>query len=307
MNWPKTLLASLAVVCSINANAKQIALSFDDAPLAGSAFMSGTEKTANIIEQLQKAKVDDALFFVTTNNIKNEADKNRLNAYTQAGFHLAHHSHKHLSANKISAAEYLADFDQAEQLLAPFDKVLKLHRHPYLHYGKTPAKRQTIYNHLSAKGYQFGYVTVDNFDWYINSKMLTAIEQGKKVDYQKLGQLYVDILWQSIEFYDQLAQKHLNRSPKHILLLHENEVAALFIGQLATHIKNQGWEIISPEQAYQDSLALSYHPRHNHFNKQGRIASLAALKGVDKTELRHESEHAEFIDKQFEQYQVIID
>lgn len=56
-------------------SAKQIAITFDDAPLAGSAFMSGSSKTQKIIGHLTEAKVPDALFFVTTGNIKNDQDK----------------------------------------------------------------------------------------------------------------------------------------------------------------------------------------------------------------------------------------
>ena len=52
---------ALVIVCLFSvvktANAKQIALTFDDAPLAGSVVMSGSERTERIINHLKKEKV----------------------------------------------------------------------------------------------------------------------------------------------------------------------------------------------------------------------------------------------------------
>ncbi|QBY05710.1 polysaccharide deacetylase [Thalassotalea sp. HSM 43] len=285
---------------------KQIALTFDDAPLAGSHIMSGEEKTKKIIKHLQENNVPDALFFVTTANITSEFDKQRLNDYSDAGFHLAHHSHTHVSANKVEVNSYINDFDIAHKALINFDNVLKLHRHPYLHYGETVNKRQSIQAHLISKGYDFGYVTVDNFDWYMNSKLLKAKEQGLEVNHDKLGQLYVDTLWEGIEFYDALAQKHLDRPVKHVLLLHENEIAALFLGKLIKHIRANGWEVIAPQDAYKDPISDTYNAELFQFNKQGRIAGLLESKGLEKSMLRHKSENIEFLDKRFEEYQVFI-
>ncbi|WP_371185842.1 polysaccharide deacetylase family protein [Thalassotalea maritima] len=285
-------------------DAKQIAITFDDAPLSGSHLMAGKEKTKLIINHLKDNKVSDALFFVTTGNIHTESDIHRLQAYTDAGFHLAHHSHNHISANKVDTQVYLDDFDTSHAMLQKYQGVLKFHRHPYLHYGQSVNKREAIATHLKRKGYQLGYVTVDNYDWYINAKLVNAQASGLQVDYEKLGQLYVDALWASIEFYDSLAQKHLKRSPKHVLLLHENEVAALYLDKLIQHIRAKGWEIISPQHAYTDPIAARYDAKSSTFNKQGRVASILHSSGVDTAELRHESENTDYIDQLFAQYHV---
>jgi len=297
-------LLPLAFALCLNVNAKEIAITFDDAPLAGSHIMTGEEKSKRIREHLITAKVPDALFFVTTNNIRQASDKLRLKTYTQAGFHLAHHSHSHLSANKVDTEIYLLDFDLADKTLKQYDGVVKYHRFPYLHYGETPKKRKAIAQHLTSKGYRFGYVTIDNFDWYINAKLLRAQSQELRVDYHQLGQLYVDTLLESMAFYDNLAQQHLGRSPKHILLLHENEVAALYLDKLIQAIRAKGWQVISPQEAYKDPIASRYNPESFNFNKQGRVAALLHHKGVDKHKLRHQSENTDFLDRRFEQYQV---
>lgn len=300
-------IISLAGLLLITANsyAKQIAITFDDAPLAGSVVMTGEEKTNRIIQHLQRAQVPDALFFVTTGNIKSEADSKRLKQYTKSGYHLAHHSHTHLSANRSKTSDYLTDFDKGFDILKGYDNTLNLHRFPFLHYGASADKRQAIATHIEKKGYDYGYVTVDNFDWYLNSKLLSAKQNKLEIDSDKLGQLYVDTLWQNIDFYDSLAQEHLGHSPKHILLLHENEMAALYLDKLIAHIRAKGWQIISPQKAYQDPIAQVYDPSTFNFNKQGRVAAILNNQGVAKDKLRHPNENTEYLDELFEQYQVI--
>ncbi|NMP31116.1 polysaccharide deacetylase family protein [Thalassotalea sp. M1531] len=299
------LIAACLFLLSINASfAKQIAITFDDAPLVGNKNMSGLQKTHQIIAHLTDNQVDDALFFVTTGNINSNTDRQRLAAYANAGFHLAHHSHSHLSANKNSVVKYLEDFDKANSILESFKGVLKYHRFPFLHYGETAKKRTAIHAHLAKHNYKIGYVTVDNYDWYINSKFLAAQKAGLNINYDNLGQLYVETLWAGIQFYDDLAKEHLKRSPKHVLLLHENELAALYLGKMIEHIRSQGWEIISPQEAFDDPISSAYKPAQFHFNKQGRVAAILDSQGVEKRKLRHPSENTEFIDKLFSIYQV---
>ena len=295
------LLAMMLSLCP--ASAREIALTFDDAPLQGNTFMTGMEKTQRIIKSLQAQNVTDALFFVTTGNISTEEGAKRLKAYTDAGFHLASHSHKHLSANKTDTNDYLMDFYQSHLILQDYQNVMKLQRFPYLHYGQTTRAREKIQTHLNELGYGFGYVTVDNFDWHINGRLLAAHRQGKQIDLEKLKQLYLETIWASIAFYDQIADTHIGQGVKHVLLLHENELAALFIGDLIAYIRSKGWTIISPAQAYKDPLLNVYSPEFS-FNKQGRVAAIAHQKGIDSKLLRHESENTRFLDKKLEEYQV---
>ena len=296
------LVISIFISCSISAG--EIALTFDDAPLSGSSLVSGKDKTEKIISALKSKGVKDALFFVTTKNIKNEESLERLKRYTEEGFHLANHSHSHQSANEMSASKYLADFFTSHLITIGFDGLLKLHRHPYLHQGLDESNRKIIFDGLTDLGYEMGYVTVDNFDWYINSKAVKAYKKGEKIDFNKLKSLYIDVLWETIQFYDSVAKKAIGRSPKHVLLLHENELAALFLGDLIDHIRENKWKIISPQEAYSDPISQEYTPAFQ-FTKQGRVAAIAHSKGLDENQLRHPSENTDYLDNAFKEYGVI--
>lgn len=258
--------------------------------------MSGEEKTARIIKALKQHQIPDAFFFVTTNNIRDVKAKQRLQEYAKAGYKLAHHSHAHLSASRSTVKAYLEDFDKASDLLHRLDNHIRYHRFPYLHYGNHREARAQIGAHVKKRGYQIGYVTVDNFDWYLNARLIRAFDAKQDIDFDRLGEVYVDTLWQGVEFYDDIAKKTLGRSPRHVLLLHENEMAALYLDKLLAHIKAKGWTLISPQSAYQDPIARVYRPEFS-FNKQGRVAAIAHQEGMDKAALRHPRENTQYLDK----------
>jgi peptidoglycan-N-acetylglucosamine deacetylase len=110
-----------------------------------------------------------------------------------------------------------------------------------------------------------------------------------------LKSTYIEHLWNSIQFYDNAAKQHLGRSPKHVLLLHENDLAAKFLGDLIKHLRSKGWNIISPAEAYEDPIANELPDVL--FNGQGRVAAIARAKGIPAKELIQDSEDEEYLDR----------
>jgi peptidoglycan/xylan/chitin deacetylase (PgdA/CDA1 family) len=283
---------------------REIALTFDDAPTEDTALFTGVARSEKILKTLIEADVPDALFFVIAKNLS-ETGKARISRYTEKGFHLAHHSFSHQSADQITQQDYLADFDKADHELTQLDNVLRLHRFPYLHYGKDMAAITALQNEITSRGYKDGYVTVDNFDWYFSDLITRAVAEGKTVDWDKARDIYVNTLYAGVEFYDAIARRVLNRSPRHVLLLHENDAAALFVGDLITYLRKNGWTIISPEQAYEDDIAKDF--PETVFQKQGRIAAIAHSKGLAEAELRHPSESETYWNAAFLEAGVVIE
>ena len=85
-----------------------------------------------------------------------------------------------------------------------------------------------------------------------------------------------------------VAVKKLGRSPRHVLLLHENDLAALYLGDLVKKLRKTGWKIISPERAFQDPIA-SVEPDTLVLG-QGRVIALATAKGYTGPGRRWEDE-----------------
>jgi len=296
------LLSFIVVLFSISVSvAQEIAITIDDAPRRDTKLFSGTERTQTLIENLKKAKVPDVLIFVVTQQI-NENSIKRLKAYEKAGFHLANHSHNHFSANKVDLDIYLEDITIAHRILEKSDNFIPFYRYPLLHHGNTKETRDRIRAHLQNLGYKIGYVTIDNSDFYMDSLLQKALTEGKKVDYAALRDVYIKTLWEAITFYDTIARQTLGRSPKHTLLVHENDITALYIGELVKHIRSKGWKIISPQEAYTDPIA-SIVPDVL-YNNQGRIAAIARGQSWERRRLSHKAEGAAYLEALFERQNV---
>lgn len=276
--------------------AQEIAITFDDAPLGDGQYYTGTQRTYVLIEKLKKSNAPQAVFFTTTSHIRDEVANKRLEAYVQAGHLLANHSHSHQRIDRIGTAQYIEDIRKADHILRSMPGFKPWYRYPFLDEGKTIAARDSIRQALTEMGYTNGYVTIDNYDWYINSLLQQALKDKKKVNFKALRQLYLDHIWNSIQFYNNMALQNLGRSPKHVLLLHENDLAALFIGDLINYLHAKGWKIISLTEAYMDPI--STHIPDVLLNGQGRIAAIAKEKGY-KGPFVQISEDEEFLNKRF--------
>ena len=281
---------------------RQIALTFDDAPRSDGGFFSGEERTSRLIRELKLAGVEEAMFFVKTAHIRSESDRERLKQYTDAGHRLANHSHSHLWLNRTESSEYIADIAAASNILVDYDHYDPFYRFPFLDEGRTEEKRDAVREALSGLGLAHGYVTVDNYDWHLAGRVKTAVRDGRKVDRVALREVYLDHILESVEFYDGIATDVLGRSPKHVLLLHENDLAALFIGDLVGALREAGWEIVGAREAYTDPIAEIL--PETLFNGQGRVAAMAHAAGAAPRELVQQSEDEEFLDRMLDSHQV---
>lgn len=280
-------------VATLSLHAQEIALTFDDAPTSDGPFFNGNDRTKHIISQLKEANVDEVAFFVITNQINN-ATRNRLTQYEQAGHRLANHTHSHQWIHEIGTKAYLKDIAVADSILQTFKSFSPWFRFPFLNEGRPETVRDSIRATLKSLGLTNGYVTIDNYDWYLNGLYRNALRDKKKIDETLLKEIYIDHVWKSIQFYDNIARKTLGRSPKHVLLLHENDLTAKFLKDLIAFIRKNGWKIISPTDAYTDPIANEIPDVL--FNNQGRVAAIARAKGTPAPELVQESEDEAFLD-----------
>ncbi|MCL1127745.1 hypothetical protein [Shewanella surugensis] len=113
-----------------------------------------------------------------------------------------------------------------------------------------------------------------------------------------MRQLYIQIIMESIEYYDEMAQTHLRRSPKHVLLLHEMDLSVLFIGDLVDALRDKGWTIISPADAYHDEISQYQAERLLRYNPGRMGGGIALNKGQEKGLWHHTLDEA-YLGKRF--------
>ncbi|MFM7378762.1 MAG: polysaccharide deacetylase, partial [Erythrobacter sp.] len=61
-----------------------------------------------------------------------------------------------------------------------------------------------------------------------------------------------------------LARRTLGRSPPHVMLLHETDLAALFIADLVAELRKDDWTIITADEAYGDAELAAAMPMVPH-------------------------------------------
>lgn len=255
---------------------KRIVLTYDDAPLGAGRVFTGEERATALIEGLRSVNAGPVAFFVKTRGFDTEPDgRERIRRYAAAGHFIANHSHTHQWAHRTSVEDYLADIDTAQERLQGIENRRPWYRFPYLDEGRTPDKISGIAGGLAMRGLTNGYVTIDNYDWHVDRRLQQALRDGRSVDYEKLGRFYVRMLLYAAEFYDSLAVQRLGESPVHVLLLHENDLAALYADELVNAFRASGWEVVSPDLAYGAPLP----PPETVHTGQGRVVGLATDAG----------------------------
>jgi peptidoglycan-N-acetylglucosamine deacetylase len=279
VRWLLFLLALLSLPAAAQ---KRIALTFDDVPRAPGAFLTPDQRARLLIANLRKAGVKQAAFFVNPGNMTDPpADERRIRSYVAAGHVIANHSATHPSLSDVSADAYLADIDRAELWLSARKGHRGWFRYPFLNEGRRDkGKRDAVRAGLAARGLRNGYVTADGYDWHLEGLAVKALAAGNAIDRAGLRDLYVETQVGAAEFADALAVKATGRSPAHVLLLHETDLAALYIGDLVRALKAKGWQIVTADAAYTDPIAAEA-PRYDTPSAQGTlIEAVAWAKGL---------------------------
>ncbi len=199
-------------------------------------------------------------FFVTTGNLDKaggEGGEARIAAYVAAGHVVGNHSHSHSWLWNGDAQAYVADLDKAEAWLAGRPGKRPWYRFPYLDEGRDTERRDAVRAALKERGLMNAYVTIDDYDWAIDDLARKAMEAGRPIDRAALGELYVETLVGTADFYDAMGRDVLGRAPAQVMLLHETDLAALFIADLAKALRADGWTIVTIDEAYHDPIARS--------------------------------------------------
>lgn len=277
-------LTLLILFTTTIASAKEIALTFDDAPVSSTVYFETHERTNELIKKLKALNVPPVIIFA--NPCKRD-DANsiieQLKAYTTAGHIIGNHTCSHPRFDKVSFDAYVEDILKADKILSSLYSVQKYFRYPFLNEGTDESVRNQMRDWLSRNNYRNGLVSIDNDDTIVTDRIIKAKEQGKKIDHKKVEKLFLKHILSAAEFYEKLAVKNLGYSPKHVLLLHEIDGTVLYIDSLVKELRKNGWKIISAKEAYEDPLYLK-NPK-NTYAGNGIIAQMVYEKSGQKPKI----------------------
>lgn len=255
----RTLLFLLALLVAVPVQAqKRIALTFDDVPRFPGAWYTPDERTRRIIAALRKGGVRGAAFFVNPGSLEKPegaGGEQRIAAYVRAGHVIANHGWSHLALTAVPVEAYIADIDRADSWLNKRKGFRPWFRFPYLNEGQgDKVKRDAVRAALAQRGLSNGYVTADGWDWDLEQRTIDAVKAGKPVDMAALRALYVQTQADAADFYDALAIKATGRSPAHVMLMHETDLAARFLPDLIAELKRRGWRFVTADTAFADPI-----------------------------------------------------
>ena len=279
------LFALLLASCAAPVPERRIALTYDDAPLGNGPVFTGAERTTSLIRQLEEADTGPVAVFVSTNGTDTPEGAERIRAYADAGHLIANHSDTHPWASQTETSDYIADIDAAEgklDALGISEGVRRpWFRFPFLDEGGRSngswtggeERRDALRAALAERGLISGYVTVDTYDWHLDRLWQRAVRDGREVDRDALAALYAAMVVDAAKHHDALALEALGRRPAHVLLLHENDLAANFTVDAVRALREAGWTVIHPDEAFADPIA-DMAPQ-TLFSGGGRTAALA--------------------------------
>ncbi len=236
-------------------NQPKIALSFDDGSTSDMPGYSLEKWNELLLKHLQKYQIQSALFS-SGKNKQNIKGKFILNSWNAAGHRIGNHSFSHQNFNNptYSLLQFEQDFLKNDSIIRLYSNYFPFFRFPFLKEGNTAEKVNGFRDFLKSKGYSNAHVSIDASDWYIDARLVKRLKQQPKANISAYKKYYIEHLFNRATYYDSLAFQLCGRHIHHVLLLHHNLAAALFLGDLIEYFKANGWEFTSIEDAYNDEF-----------------------------------------------------
>ncbi len=275
------LLLPLIILSSVvlaDPNKKMI-VTIDDFS-RGSNYLGRAKKNKLILKHLKDHGANGSIFFINCSSIdKSEKINKSYQNLISNGHILGNHTYFHKDLKKVSIQEYQEDISNCQKKIKEkFSYTMKYFRYPYLRRGDQK-KYQAMTKYLKDNKYVDGFVTVDSSEWYLSGLLEDAIRKKKKVDFDKLGDFYVMTMMDSVNFYHKRAKELKLKKFAHSLLIHDNDLSALYLGKLLKRLKQEGWTFISAKEMYSAKNELNREIK-NHNHGQGRVIATLEERGI---------------------------
>ena len=268
-------------------------ITMDDFNWANAVKLTAAERNQSILDTLQANSIKAALF-VVGRNIDSAEGKQLLSTWDKAGHLIGNHSYSHRNYNapETNVKDYEEDILRAEALLKDFPRFRKYFRFPMLKEGDTVVKRDAMRSFLAQHGYRVGHVSIDNSDWAIDQRLTARLKKDPNADVKPYRDFYLEHMWARSLYYDNLARNVLGRPVKHTVLVHFNLLNGLFLGDLLSMYKANGWRPIDAEEAFMDPV-FSAKPKVVPAG-ESIVWSIAKEKGAIAKSLRYPAEDGDY-------------
>ncbi|HXA00688.1 MAG TPA: polysaccharide deacetylase family protein [Cytophagaceae bacterium] len=257
----------------------EICITLDDIGDVEKPLYSPLTRDSMIRQSLRQRQVRAGAFFIGK-YIESDRGKEILHAWDNDGHLILNHTYSHPHYDQdIAFKEFSDDVLKCDNLIKGAKNYKRIFRFPYLEEGDTQKKRDAMREFLKKNNYQNGYVSVVTTDWWIDAKLEELLAEDSEADVTQIKNLYLTNVKECAEFYRTLGEKVQSDLPmKHVILLHHNLLNALFLGDLIDMLRQNGWKVISAEEAFSDPI---YQHSPNIFpSNSSLLTSISKERGV---------------------------
>jgi peptidoglycan-N-acetylglucosamine deacetylase len=238
--------------------ATELAVTVDDLPAHGPLppDMPRVPITEQMISALQRHGVP-ALGFVNGRQLREHPQHaDIVQRWLQAGFPVGNHTFSHLDINHVTAAEYIADIEQNEAMLAKVagSRWARLFRYPYLHEGENAETRETVRRWLAAHRYTIAPVTVTFEDWAWNDAYTRCATRHDAGAIAWLKHSFLEAAVSRLEWSQAVAEVTFGRPIRQILLVHVGAFDAVMMDDVLDAYQHAGVTMIDLETALADPV-----------------------------------------------------
>jgi peptidoglycan-N-acetylglucosamine deacetylase len=302
------LIMALPLLALGQPSRRQIAITFDDLPVAQSGTAACNEPdlsamTRKLLQQFDAPTTPLTAFVIGGNCSRLTTDQKKavLRLWMEGGAEIGNHTFSHFGLRSNNSEEYEQDILRADselRSLLGLDR-LRYFRSPMLWTGPTPAAKERLELFLKSHRYEQSPVTIDNSDWIFANVYSRALRRGDSAITERAIEEYIPYMESVLEFFERRSVEVLGREFPQILLLHANTLNADAGARLLTMLRKRGYEFVSLETALRDP---AYRLPNTYAGPVGFswVHRWSITKGMPK---KSEPEPAEWIMKEFERYQ----
>jgi peptidoglycan/xylan/chitin deacetylase (PgdA/CDA1 family) len=262
----RVLIAATAAVVLALAQppAREVAITFDDLPIAGVLprdIASSRALTDKLLRAITVHHVP-VVAFVNEGKLAGAGggvDPDRvalLRRWLDAGLELGNHTYSHADFHTTPLADFEADVIKGEattrRLLEERGRTLRFFRHPFLHTGRDLATRAAFERFLAERGYRIAPVTIDNDEYIFAGAYDRTLQHGGRATARRIADAYVPYMEAKVAYFERNEQELFGRPIRHVLLVHANMLNAERFGDLAAMFERRGYRFITLDRALED-------------------------------------------------------
>jgi peptidoglycan/xylan/chitin deacetylase (PgdA/CDA1 family) len=270
-------LLGLTVQAQTADSPRKMAITFDDLPYVANGetpYLPRARRSTKEILRLVQTRHVPAAAFVNEAGLQAAGEVDArialLQQWVDAGVVLGNHTYSHPDFNTLTVEQFEDEIIKGEVVTR---RLMQTHmpyqlyfRHPQMHTGDTPARKEAIEGFLAARGYKIAPYTIENSDFIFNAIYVRALRHQDGELAKRLRAAYLDFTFAATEFAERISPQIFGREIPQTLLIHANDLNADCLDEMLRRLAARGYRFVSLDEAMADA---AYQTKDTYVTKAG--------------------------------------